>query len=176
MTTLTPTDLAQIAALLRATPHTLRSELTPLDPEILRWRPAAGQWCINEIIGHLIDTDRRAFAGRIQTMIAHNKPQLESWDVNDAVRRRRDAEKPVADLITQLETLRSDHAALVESLTPAQLARVGVHPKAGQLQVIDFVLEWPYHDRSHLKQILTIVQRHFWSKMGKIQQFIDSPE
>ncbi len=53
-------NLPQIAALLKATPHTLRSELTPLDAAVMPWRPAPDRWCISEIIGHLVDTDTLA--------------------------------------------------------------------------------------------------------------------
>jgi hypothetical protein len=169
-------NLAQISALLRATPQTLRSEMGPLEPDILRWRPAPDKWCVNEIIGHLIDSDRRAFVGRIQTMIAQDRPVLEAWDVNVVAVSRRDVERDTFELISELEVLREDHAKLVEELTPAQLVRSAIHPRAGEFQVIDFVQEWPYHDRNHLRQILSVVQHYFWSKMGKIRDFIDPPE
>lgn len=169
-------NLAQIAALLRATPQTLRCELGPLEPDILRWRPAPNKWCANEIIGHLIDSDRRAFAGRIQRMITEDRPILETWDVNVVAVSRRDVERDTFELIAELERLRGAYAKLVEQLTPAQLARSAIHPRAGEFQVLDFVLEWPYHDRNHLRQILRVVQHYFWSKMGRIRDFIDPPE
>ncbi len=169
-------NLSQVAALLKATPHTLRSELRPLEPEIMRWRPTAERWCINEIIGHLIDTDQRAFADRIRTMIAQDGQLLESWDTNAVAIERGDAEKHVFDLIDELETLREAHVKLVLSLTPAQLTRVAVHSKGGELQVIDFLEEWPYHDRAHISQILGNVQLFLWSKMGRIKHFIDPPQ
>lgn len=56
-----PLDLNEIAALIQATPQTLRQELNGLGAEVWQWRPAPDQWCINEVIGHLIEVDRNAF-------------------------------------------------------------------------------------------------------------------
>lgn len=171
-----PINLTQTAALLQATPQTLRSELSPLPPEVMSWKPTPKQWCINEIIGHLIETDERAFAGRIRIIISQDRPTLKDGDADAIIAQRGDAQKDSFDLIAELEALREDHAKLVLSLIPEQLACVGVHPRAGELRVIDFVEEWPYHDRAHLKQILHIIQQFLWSEMGPMKKFLDPPE
>ena len=67
-------NLEQVAAILRSTPDLLRAQLLPLDPSVLRWRPAPSEWCANEVIGHLIETDLDAFMGRCKTMIDEDYP------------------------------------------------------------------------------------------------------
>ena len=82
MTDRMPAPLAprQAAALLRAMPNFLRAEFEAAPGEFLRWRPAPEEWCVLEVVGHLIETEERGFAGRIRTILAEERPRLATWD------------------------------------------------------------------------------------------------
>ncbi len=164
-------SLPQIAALLQATPQTLRSELTSLPDEIQRWRPAPDEWCINEVLGHLIEADRHGFDGRIRTMLAEDGPTLEAWDISGTAAQRRDCEGDGLELLAELAAMREQSAQLITSLQPAHLTRTGLHPVVGELVVSDVLYEWVHHDRNHLKQILSNVQAFVWPSMGSAQKF-----
>jgi len=43
--------------------------LNGIDQEVLTWRPAPGEWCVNEVVGHLIEADRQSFMIRIKGML-----------------------------------------------------------------------------------------------------------
>ena len=62
-------DPSAIAELLAATAATVAEELRALGADA-GWRPAAGEWSANECVGHLIEAERRGFAGRIRTILA----------------------------------------------------------------------------------------------------------
>src|SRR2546423_1196127 len=128
---LTPID---IAASLEAAMTTLRAELGALPERVLGWHPAAGEWCAEEIVGHLIEAERRGFAGRIRIMQGADSPRLVAWDQNDVARARRDCERPVAALLDELAALRRESAALVRALRESDLDRGGEHPKVGFLR------------------------------------------
>ena len=164
-------NLNQIATLLCATPQTLRNELSALDKAILQWRPAPEEWSINEVIGHLIECDYNGFAGRIQTILSQDRPQLVAWDMPGAVIRRRDNERNGLDLIAELETMRRENTQFISQLTPDQLARAGIHPNVGELLVVDLLFEWVHHDCNHLKQIFTNLQDYIWPDLGNAQRF-----
>ena len=164
-------DLAQIQALLLATPKTLRNELSALNGEALRWRPAPKEWCINECIGHLIECDRNGFAGRIKTILSEGQPQLAAWDVAGMVTQRRDYDRDGFELIAELEMMRQENTQFITGLTPEQLSRSGIHPQVGILQVVDLIFEWVHHDRNHIKQILSNVQDYIWPDLGNAQRF-----
>jgi hypothetical protein len=166
--------LAQITRLLRATPQTLRIELDALPGEVLRWRPAPAEWCINEVIGHLIACDQNGFAGRIQTILAEEKPRLVAWDVAGTVAQRRDEARDGFELIAALEKARLENTEFIATLTPAQLARTGLHPAVGELQVRDLLFEWVHHDRNHMKQILSNVQAYIWPDLGNCRRFFEA--
>ena len=166
-----PPDVIQTAALLRAQATAVRAETAALGDALCRWRPAEGEWCVNEVLGHLIEAERRGFNGRIRTMLAEDEPRLQSWDQEAVARERRDRERASRDLVAEFETLREDSAHLVEGLRPDQLDRAGHHPLVGRVTVRDLLNEWVHHDRNHVKQMLSNVQAYVWPRMGNARLF-----
>ena len=161
----------EAARLLAASSDMIRAEVEALPAGVATFHPAPGEWCSNEVLGHLIEAERRGFAGRIRIILASNEPRLETWDQNEVARARRDCERHTGDLLRELVALRNDALVLVAGLRPADLTRGGPHPKVGHLRVAELLHEWVHHDRNHLKQILTNVQRAAWPAMGNAQKF-----
>jgi DinB superfamily len=166
-----PLSPAEIATFLAATAVTVEMELAALDVDGGRWRPAPGEWCANEVVGHLIEAERRGFAGRIRTILAEDRPKLESWDQPSVAASRRDCDKVGTALASEFRELRLESVDLVATLRPADLDRVGVHPHVGDLSVADLLGEWVHHDRNHVKQLLANSQARVWPQMGNAQRF-----
>jgi len=162
---------AEAASLLVASAEAIRAETEALPPGLAAFHPAPGEWCVNEVLGHLIEAEQRGFAGRIRIILGGSEPRLETWDQNEVARARRDCERDTADLLRELTALRNDALVLVAGFRPADLARGGLHPKVGRLRVAELLHEWVHHDRNHLKQILTNVQLAVWPAMGNAQKF-----
>ena len=169
----TPSRLTspEIAHFLRATTATLAAELAGAPAPVLGWHPAPGEWCAKEVIGHLIEAERRGFAGRIRIILASDDPKLETWDQNAVATARRDCERVGGALLAELTALRQEGIRLVEGLRDADLARGGHHPTVGYLRVDDLLNEWVHHDRNHVRQILANVQAYVWPHMGSAQRF-----
>ncbi len=144
MTDTTPAALTprQATALLRAMPIFLRAEFEAAPGEFLRWRPAPEEWCVLEVVGHLIETEERGFAGRIRTILAEERPRFSTWDPSAVARERQDEQRDPAQLLAEFSGRRTAGAALVEPLTAADLARGGDHPEVGFLTVNDLLHEW----------------------------------
>jgi DinB family protein len=166
-------DVRRIAALLRAQGRVIRAEMEALGDELCRWRPAENEWCANEVLGHLLEAERRGFNGRIRTILAEDEPRLVGWDQVGVARERRDHEKRSQDLLSEFEALREDSAQLVESLRADHLPRIGHHPDVGALSVQDLIHEWLHHDRNHVKQLLSNVQAYAWPRMGNARRFAE---
>ncbi len=150
--------MQEITNLLDAMPDVLNAQLSVLEDDLLAWRPTPDEWCIKEIIGHLIETDRVAFRGRIELLLAEPAPTLGGMDVNAVAVARRDHERPLSELIAELQTERALAVPLVADLTPEALERAGPYPRLGELRVADLVYEWPFHDAAHLMQIQEIIR------------------
>lgn len=159
-----PLGPAEVARLLPAAIAQLRAEVTAASDRVLAWHPAPGEWCVKDVLGHLIEAERRGFAGRIRLM-------LERWDPAAVAAARHDCAKSATALLDELAALRADSAALVSRLTARDLDRAGRHPVVGLLRVGDLLQEWVHHDRNHVRQALANVQAYVWPAMGNAQKF-----
>jgi hypothetical protein len=166
-----PLSPGEVAALLRATAATIRAELGALPEEVASWRPGPGEWCVKEALGHLIEAERRGFAGRVEQILAEPAPRFTPWDQPAVARARRDHERPLTDLLAEFEPLRAASATLVAGLTEADLDRGGQHPTVGYLRIGDLLHEWVHHDRNHVRQMLAAVQAAVWPHMGNARRF-----
>lgn|SRR5262249_43483191 len=167
-TPLTPTVAAE---LLNAALLTVRVELAAIPPLALTWHPGPGEWCVHEVLGHLIETEQRGFAGRIRQILASDNAKLATWDQVQVARDRHDCGRDIARLLAEFGELRQASVALVRGLTAAQLGRGGHHETVGWLRVGDLLHEWVHHDRNHVKQMMANVQAFVWPHMGNAQRF-----
>jgi len=164
--------LDQIAESILATPDFLRRMLQAVDERIPRWQPGPKEWCINEVIGHLILTDLE-FMEKIDLILTEWRPQILGTDVNGDVAARRDDQKDIFDLLDEFETLRREvYAPFLRSLPTDQLGRVGIFEETdqyhgGEFQAADYVYEWPYHDYLHLNQIANNIRAYLWPAMSE---------
>ena len=173
MTVSTSAPLAprQGAALLGTIPVFLQAEFAAAPEALLRWRPASEEWCLLEVVGHLIETEERGFAGRIRTILTEERPQFTTWDPSTVARERQDEQRDPAELLAEFIRRRTSCVALVETLTATDLNRGGDHPEVGFLTVNDLLHEWIHHDANHLRQMLANIQTYTWPSMGNAQRF-----
>ena len=165
---------ASIADLLAASSTTIVAEAHALGP-VGGWRPEPGEWSANECVGHLIEAERRGFAGRIRTILAADRPEippdLEAWDPPAVAAARRDDLRVGDELAEEFAALRRDGVALVRGLSAGDLDRVGLHPDVGELRVDELLGEWVHHDRNHVRQMLAVTQARVWGQMGNARRF-----
>jgi hypothetical protein len=159
------------ARLLRAALDGIRAEVNGAPAEALRWRPAPGEWCVLEVIGHLIETEQRGFAGRVREILDRPGLTLAAWDQNAVALARRDQDGDPEALLDELTRLRTAAVDLVNGLTDSDLARHGEHPTVGRLLVSDLLHEWVHHDRNHLRQMMANLQAYVWPHMGNARRF-----
>ncbi len=164
-------DSGEVAALLAASGGALSAEVEALPPALLTWQPGPDEWCALQVIGHLIETEKRGFAGRIRTILAEPGVRLSGWDPDAVARERRDAERDPSELLEEFRRGRAESVALVESLTADDLEKGGDHPEVGFLRVSDLLQEWVFHDRNHIRQLFAIVQDYAFPNMGNARRF-----
>jgi hypothetical protein len=166
-----PLGPREVANALRAALLAVRVECTGLPAAVLRWHPAPGEWCVLEVIGHLIEAEERGFAGRVRTLLTEADPQFRTWDQDAVARERRDCERDLGGLLAEWTRVREASTTLVETLRAEDLPRAGRHPAVGRLSVGDLLAEWVHHDRNHQRQILANVQAYVWPHMGNARRF-----
>jgi hypothetical protein len=170
-----PFSTAAIARLLEASAIAIAGEASALG-DLARVRPAPEDWSANEVIGHLIEAERRGFNGRIREILSAapgTESALTTWDQPTVAAARNDRATATSDLLHELAELRADSIDLLHGLDTEALARRGIHPRVGPLRVDEIAQEWIHHDREHLKQLLDVTRAFAWNGMGAAQRFID---
>jgi hypothetical protein len=162
---------AEVADILEFSGSAYAGTLKSLPPSVASWHPAGGEWCVNECVGHVIEAEKRAFAGRIRIILGADDPTFETWDQSSIAKARRDCERNPKDLLAQFQPLRRDSLELVRSLRPEDLTHAGTHPRVGRLTVADLLHEWVHHDGNHLRQALANVQAYVFPQMGNARLF-----
>ena len=161
----------EIAGVLETSGQAYANLLRTLPPEVASWQPAPMEWCVNEVVGHIIEAETRGFAGRIRIILREDEPRLQTWDQPGLARSRRDCERRPDELLHEFEPLRHDSLGLIRSLKPEQLERGGMHPDVGRLTLKDLIHEWVHHDGNHLRQAYANVQAYVWHDMGNARRF-----
>ena len=159
-----------VADLLESTCALIEAEIEALGDEGCRFHYTAGEWCVNECVGHIIEADRRGFGGRIKDILAG--VPLRGWDQAQVARDRKDCERMSQSVWMEFMGPRHDYITMVRALRPSDLDKSGVHPKVGLLRVRDLLHEWVYHDRNHTRQLLAVQQERVYPLMGNSQKFV----
>jgi DinB superfamily len=157
-------DLDEIAATLDTLPSALRVLLAPFDDATLRARPEPGEWCVLEVVGHLITCDTGAFSERVEAIIA-GADQVPPFDAGGALDELDPMSSTIGELLDELTTVRARSVEFVRSLSPDAVTATAPYGDHGVFAASDFLLEWPYHDQDHIRQILDAVQRHYLPHM-----------
>ena len=158
-------DIDEVAATLELLPSALRTLLAPYDHEVLSSRPEPGEWCVLEVVGHLFTCDGGAFRDRIEALVG-GADQVPGFDAGAALYDLDPMNATIDELLDRLAVVRAESVAFVRTLSVDSLSAAAPFRGEGMLAASDFLLEWPYHDQDHIRQILDAVQRHYLPDMG----------
>jgi DinB family protein len=144
---------------LAATPATIQQRTRPLAAEVLDRRPAAGEWSVAELLGHLWDAEI-AYAFRARIILTRERAPLIGYDQEAWARLAR---PPVGELLAAFSALRNANLVLIRG-TPESLwdDRLGIHEERGPTSFRLATETIAGHDRAHLLQLdqtIAAVQR-----------------
>ena len=134
---------------LTSTPPTIRERTRELSEELLGGRPAAGEWSVAELLGHLWDAEvAHSFRGR--AILAQEVPQLPGYD---QVAWAKLAKPPFGELLGAFSALRRANLALLRGTPEDRWTRYGIHEERGPTSYRLLVETTAGHDRAHLLQL-----------------------
>ena len=123
-----------------------------LDDATLRRAEAPGKWSAIEVIQHLADTEV-VLAWRTRQILTVNRPEIQGYDQDAWARTLGYAAMPLDVALEQLRGVRAANLRLWRSLTPAELAREGLHSERGPESLDRLIRMMGAHDLVHRRQI-----------------------
>ena len=148
---LTPEQRQEQIAKIRRLPAQLRTLVQELTTEQLTTHYLPNEWTVAQNIHHLADAHMNSFV-LFKLMLSEEKPPLKGYSP-DAWADMADANHAnLEPSLRLLEGLHERWAQLLESLTAADFARIGVSPR-GERTVDDYLAIYGSHGEWHIDQI-----------------------
>jgi DinB family protein len=113
--------LSTLDAQMRETQDLLRG----LPASISTYRYAPGKWSVNEVIGHVTDSER-IFASRALRFARNDPTPLPGFEQDDYVRNSKFDSYPLAELASELESVRRTTVFLFKHLEEPAWIRRGI--------------------------------------------------
>jgi hypothetical protein len=113
--------------------------------------PAPGEWSPRQVLNHLSDSDL-VFGTRIRMIVTQDRPTIVGYDQDAWTARFGSLDATPQDTIDRWQTLRRANLRLMQSLSPQEWDRVGLHSERGPESVRLNVQLLAGHDRMHLDQ------------------------
>lgn len=147
---------AELLAVYRSTPVTLRALVAGAGESLIKRRPADDDWSIIEIVCHLVDVEERTVK-RIERMLTEDNPALPGFDQDELVEARNYRSRDIEEELSLFASARQAHVARLKGLDDAGWRRTGQHEEVGVITVEALTAHMAAHDAIHLAQIASIV-------------------
>jgi hypothetical protein len=127
-----------------------------IDGSQARWKPAADEWSILEVVNHLYDEEIEDF--RIRLQLTLQDPQM-AWPANDSDGKVTERNYNERDLGASLENFLDERTVSLEwlrSLEAPTWSNVHVVSEVRSLSAGDLIASWVAHDLLHIRQLVEL--------------------
>ena len=150
---MTSAELKKLLVDAEQDPKRLAAAVSGVAEDVLRRKPAPGKWCIQEIVGHLADSEI-VFAYRIRQVLADKEPRFAPIDQDAWAEHLGYMEASVPELVAQFGLERHHNLRLLRRAKVEDFGKSGFHPeKNKQVTLEEIVRYWSGHGPNHLAQI-----------------------
>lgn len=143
---------SRLIARLRMQADDIERLTSGLDEEALARRPSLGQWSLKELVCHLWRM-QEVFDGRLEAMLTESNPGIAPYCSEHDPEFEQKLRTPSAELVAAFLAEREQLLTLLESLSPGDWRRAGIHPEFTHYDVHFQVELLTHHEAHHVYQI-----------------------
>ncbi|HEX2837784.1 MAG TPA: DinB family protein [Phycisphaerales bacterium] len=166
-------SLVHGAAVLERTPGVLRALLDGLGPEWTHGNYGEGTFSPYDVVGHLITGERTDWLVRARIILERGTTTpFAKYDRYAQFEQSRG--RSIHDLLDEFARLRAENLAALRALalTPADLAKRGMHPALGEVTLSQLLATWVVHDLNHLAQIARGMAWQYEGAVGPWREYL----
>lgn len=130
-----------------------RSLLTDVEQDQAHWKPSPDQWCLLEIVCHLVDEEIFDFRKRVQTALQPDTYPFEPIDPVGWVQSKKYRDQDFTHKTDQWAKERQKSIDWLHSLNNPDWKSFLQHPDLGPMSARLFLANWVAHDHIHIRQI-----------------------
>lgn len=138
---------------LRQAPMVLSTMLKQVPQEVAREaKDGPDGWNVVSVVCHLRDYEE-IFFDRTQKMLQEDNPTFSAHNPDDLALARGYANQNLAAVVAAYAEKRQRFVEFLEKLSDEEWQRPGIHPRFGQVTLLDHTAHMSLHDMNHFEQI-----------------------
>jgi uncharacterized damage-inducible protein DinB len=122
-------------------------------------RPIAGKWSAREHLAHLARY-QEMFLSRMQCIRSEDRPLLARYRAEDDAEWPQWMSMPTSEILGSLRSLRTQLVNEADRLSTAEISRIGIHPKFGEMTLGLWLEFFLLHEAHHLLSVMQLVRQH----------------
>ncbi len=130
--------------------------LSDLPSQLEKWKYENDNWCIIEVLCHLVDEEVHDFRARFLSLIRDPTKPFEPIDPQGWVLARGYIHQDLSSKLIEFEKKRTESINLLKDLEEISWENIYQHPTLGAMTPKMILTNWLAHDYLHIKQILRI--------------------
>lgn len=154
---MTETNPEQLAERYIAAVDAFDERVRSVPSELVDYRENGDSWSARDVALHVADVDQ-LLGLRLRQILSDDSPNLAAINTRANIERLRKARVDRALALEILASTSAMNAALVEILTPAEIARKGHHPHGHDVTAGDIAMFLAMHIEAHVKQIARVLK------------------
>jgi len=153
--------------ILSRTPATLAAMLHGLSDAWVLPNEGPDSWSAFDVLGHLIHGEETDWITRARMILDHGESRtFAPFDRVAMFEKFKDARlEEMLDIFARLRRSSLEELEAM-SLTPAMLARTGMHPHFGVVTLGQLLSTWAVHDLGHIAQIARVMSKQYLEAVG----------
>jgi len=157
---------------LQRTPKVLNELLKNLDDSLILTNEGPNTWSPYDIIGHLIHCEKTDWLPRAKIILSDSENK--TFEPFDRFAQLRNERQDFTLLLQSFEKLRIHNIQSLQemNLTNDDLAKEGVHPEFGKVNLKQLLCSWVVHDWNHLQQISRVLASNFREEVGPWKNYM----
>lgn len=136
--------------------QTVAHLVAPLTDTVLHRKPSPEKWSVYEQVAHLVRY-QETFLERLHQIFTTETPAFARYVADDDDEFSKFLSQSSGSLLTQLDQKRQVIINQLLSLSPDQLVRTGVHPKFGELNIVEWTEFFIFHEAHHIYTIFQLI-------------------
>ena len=145
--------LSEVVASIERAPAQLAALGEGLTEAQRRRRPRPGEWCLNEVMAHLLHVETEVFLPRLTRMRDEHHPVFAAFSPEPWARERDHSVDAFGASLAGFERARRATLDLLRALPAAAADRLGISGTFGPLTIAQYATHVAEHDIEHLAQM-----------------------
>ena len=165
-------DFRKSVEILEKTPKVLEAMLSGLSEEWLKNNEGRNTWSPYDVLGHLIHGEKTDWIPRAKIILSNTGNK--TFIPFDRFAQMNEAPKTIDVLLAEFSILRSENLATLDSfqLNDTKLAKRGIHPELGEVNLKQLLSTWTVHDLGHIAQISRVMAKQYGNEVGAWRAYL----